>query len=215
MAFINLGFNRDLGALGRTRGVLFQRGRGCDAKTNEWHHEICHRGPRCWNYPYNMALPFNKICLRAFLVLSVSLNSAFAKVVAPVRIELTMVHLKERADRPADLSGFVKAPKDGVVGVMSLAKAQALLSKAPVRDSLELGTVQLSSGQATVVEKMHQVDVGKKSRSEGVRVGVKSTHTSTGAVGLELKPEIISWEGAESEAATGQTTPSVRNPRAA
>jgi hypothetical protein len=157
-----------------------------------------------------MALLFNKICLRALFILSISLVSASAQVVAPVRIKLTMVHVSGPADRPADLSGFVKAPKDGVVGVMSLAKAQALLSKTPVRDSLELGTVQLSSGRATVVEKMQQVDAGKKSRSAGVRVGVKSTHTSTGAVCLELRPEIIGWDGAESEAGTGHSKPSVR-----
>ncbi|MEI6714963.1 MAG: hypothetical protein WCO60_14490 [Verrucomicrobiota bacterium] len=35
-------------------------------------------------------------------------------------------------------------------------------------------------------------------------------HTSTGVVGLELKPEIIGWKAAESEAATGQTKPSMR-----
>jgi type II secretory pathway component GspD/PulD (secretin) len=104
---------------------------------------------------------------------------------------------------------------------MSPAQAQVLLAKTPKRDSLELGTVRLSSGQTAVVEKMHQVGVGEKTGSRaqakgsqaswntGLRVAVTSTHTSTGAVGLELKPEIIG-EWLRVETSTGQTKPSVR-----
>ncbi|MEI6714964.1 MAG: hypothetical protein WCO60_14495 [Verrucomicrobiota bacterium] len=103
-----------------------------------------------------MAILLNKIILQALSVLSITLASASAKVVAAVRIELTAVHLHERVDRAANLSGFVKATKDAGVGVMSLAKAQVLLTKTQGTDLWELGTVKISSARPTVVEKIHQ-----------------------------------------------------------
>jgi hypothetical protein len=152
-----------------------------------------------------MAIVVHRISLQALLAVLPAYCSASADVSAPIRIGLKWVELHKQADLPGELPGLAKTPGGGAIGVMSSARAQALLARYPERATQELGSVKAPSGEPVVVERMHQ----QACWNTGLRVAVTATRASSGAVDLVIKSEIIGEEGFK-EPGKGRMKPSVR-----